>query len=61
MDAFNQVHILTAGEDKRKSGSDPGSLVVAKSGYKTGDIVTEAIAAGLAVPLGARLSASAGL
>jgi adenine phosphoribosyltransferase len=61
MDAFNQVHILTAGEDERKSGSDPGSLVVAESGCKTGDIVTEAMAAGLAVPLGARPSAGAGL
>jgi FAD/FMN-containing dehydrogenase len=61
MGAFDQVHILTAGEDERKSGSDPGSLVVAESGCKTGDIVTEAMAAGLAVPLGARPSVDAGL
>ena len=61
MGAFDQVHILTAGEDKRKSGSDPGSLVVAESGCKTGDIVTAAMAAGLTVPLGARPSVGAGL
>jgi adenine phosphoribosyltransferase len=65
MGAFDQVHILTAGEDERKSGSDPGSypgsLVVAESGCKTGDIVTKAMAAGLAVPLGARPSVGAGL
>jgi adenine phosphoribosyltransferase len=61
MGAFDQVHILTAGEDERKSGSDPGSLVVAESGCKTGDIVTKAMATGLAVPLGARPSVGAGL
>jgi adenine phosphoribosyltransferase len=62
MGAFDQVHILTAGdEDERKSDSDPGSLVVAESGCKTGDIVTKTMAAGLTVPLGARPSVGAGL
>jgi hypothetical protein len=61
MGSFDQVHILMAGEDERKSGSDSGSLVVAKSGCKIGDIVTKAMAAGLAVPLGARPSVGAGL
>ncbi|KAK6352705.1 hypothetical protein TWF696_004708 [Orbilia brochopaga] len=61
MGAFNQIHILTAEEDARKSGSDPGSLVVAESGCKTGDIVTKTMAAGLTVPLGARPSVGAGL
>jgi len=62
MGAFDQVHILTAGEeDEIKSDSDPSSLVVAESGCKTGDIVTKTIAAGLTVPLGARPSVGAGL
>ncbi|KAI9867948.1 MAG: hypothetical protein M1813_007770 [Trichoglossum hirsutum] len=59
MGAFDQVHILTAGEDERKSGS--GSLVVAETGCKTGDIVRKTMAAGLTVPLGARPSVGAGL
>jgi adenine phosphoribosyltransferase len=61
MGAFDQVHILTAGEDERKSDSNPGSLVVAESGCKTGHIVTKTMAAGLTVPLGARPSVGAGL
>ncbi|KAF3901989.1 hypothetical protein ABW21_db0208427 [Orbilia brochopaga] len=61
MGAFNQVHILTAEEDAREPGSDPGSLVVAESGCKTGDIITKTMAAGLTVPLGARPSVGAGL
>jgi adenine phosphoribosyltransferase len=57
MGAFDQVHILTAGED----GGDSGSLVVAEAGCKTGDIVTKTMAAGVTVPLGARPSVGAGL
>ncbi|KAI1403467.1 hypothetical protein F4819DRAFT_450899 [Hypoxylon fuscum] len=57
MDAFNQVHILTAEED----GGESGSLVVAEAGCKTGDIICKAMAAGLTVPLGARPSVGAGL
>ena len=61
MGAFDQVHILTAGEDGENSGSDPGSLVVAEAGCKTGDIVRKTMAAGVTVPLGARPSVGAGL
>ena len=61
MGAFNQVHILMAGEDETDSGSDSGSLVVAEAGCKTGDIVRKTMAVGLTVPLGARPSVGAGL
>ena len=59
MDAFDQVHILTVGEDGRDSNSS--SLVVAEAGCKTGDIVRKTMAAGMTVPLGARPSIGAGL
>jgi adenine phosphoribosyltransferase len=59
MGAFDQVHILTAREDERKSSSS--SLVVAETGCKTGDIVRKTMAAGLTVPFGARPSVGAGL
>ena len=61
MGAFDQVHILMAGEDETDSGSDSGSLVVAEAGCKTGDIVRKTMAVGLTVPLGARPSVGAGL
>ena len=61
MGAFNQVHILTVGEDGGDSVSDFGSLVVAEAGCKTGDIVRKTMAAGVTVPLGARPSIGAGL
>ena len=61
MGAFDQVKILTAGEDGGDSGSNSGSLVVAEAGCKTGDIVRKAMAAGVTVPLGARPSVGAGL
>ena len=57
MGAFDQVHILTAGED----GGDSGSLVVAEAGCKTGDIIRKTMAAGVTVPLGSRPSVGAGL
>ena len=57
MGAFDQVHILTAGED----GGDSSSLVIAEAGCKTGDIVRKTMAAGVTVPLGARPSVGAGL
>lgn len=60
MGAFDQVHILTAG-DGGDSGPDSGSLVVAEAGCKTGDIVRKTMAAGVTVPLGARPSVGAGL
>ena len=61
MGAFDQVHILTARKDEGDPGSDSGSLVVAETGCKTGDIVRKTMAAGVTVPLGARLSVGAGL
>ncbi|KAI9799435.1 MAG: hypothetical protein M1825_004535 [Sarcosagium campestre] len=57
MSAFNQVHILTTGQD----GGDSDSLVVAEAGCKTGDIIRNTMAAGVTVPLGARPSVGAGL
>ncbi|KAK0111036.1 hypothetical protein ONS95_001416 [Cadophora gregata] len=57
MSAFDQVHILTTGDDGKKS--DP--LVVADTGCKAGDIIGKTMAAGLTVPLGARPSIGAGL
>ncbi|KAG4428215.1 hypothetical protein IFR05_016302, partial [Cadophora sp. M221] len=57
MRAFDQVHILTVGDDGKKC--DP--LVVAESGCNTGDIIGRTMAAGLTVPLGARPSVGAGL
>lgn len=61
MSAFDQVHILTAGEDGGDSSSNSSSLVVAEAGCKTGDIVRKTMAAGVTVPLGARPSVGAGL
>lgn len=61
MGAFDQVHILTAGEDGGDSSSNSSSLVVAEAGCKTGDIVRKTMAAGVTVPLGARPSVGAGL
>jgi len=65
MDAFDQLHIVTAGDGAAESGSDSspdsGPLVVAEAGCKTGDIVRKTMAAGLTVPLGSRPSVGAGL
>jgi hypothetical protein len=61
MGAFDQVHILTTGVDGGNSSSNSGSLVVAKGGCKTREIIRKTIAAGLIVPLRARPSVSAGL
>ncbi|KAI4157633.1 MAG: hypothetical protein LQ342_008135 [Letrouitia transgressa] len=61
MGAFDQVHILTAGEDGEDFGSNSGSLVVAEAGCRTGDVVRKTMAAGITVPLGARPSVGAGL
>jgi len=49
IDVFDQVHILTLKKDKRKFGSD--SLIIAETGYKTGNIVHKTMIAGLTVPL----------
>ncbi|KAJ9129910.1 Phosphoribosyl transferase domain protein [Pleurostoma richardsiae] len=61
MAAFDQVHILPAGDGGEKSGSAAVPLVVAEAGCNTGDIVRKTMAAGLTVPLGARPSVGAGL
>ena len=61
MGAFDQVYILTAGENGGDSGSDSGSLVVAEAGCNTGDIIRKTMAAGVTVPLGSRPSVGAGL
>lgn len=61
MGAFDQVHILTVGEDGGDFGSDSGFLVVAEAGCRTGDIIRKTVAAGVTVPLGARPSVGAGL
>ncbi|KAF4544061.1 Phosphoribosyl transferase domain protein [Lasiodiplodia theobromae] len=61
IDAFDQVHILTAGENRENSGSESGSLIVADAGCKTGDIIRKSMEAGVTVPLGARPSVGAGL
>jgi adenine phosphoribosyltransferase len=57
MGAFDQIHIVNDGA--RAEGS--GMLVVSGAGCKTGDIIRQAMAAGLTVPLGARPSVGAGL
>ncbi|KAJ6178107.1 hypothetical protein N7519_008568 [Penicillium mononematosum] len=61
MSAFGQVHILPTGDDSAGFGFDCVALVVAEAGCKTGDIVRNAMAAGVTVPLGARPSVGAGL
>ncbi|MCJ1475373.1 hypothetical protein MMC13_004035 [Lambiella insularis] len=61
MGAFDQVHILTAGENGGDSDSLSGTLVIAEAGCKTGDIVRKTMAAGVALPLGSRPSVGAGL
>ena len=61
MGAFDQVHVLSAAEDGRDSGSGSSTLVVAGAGCKTGDIIRKTMAAGVTVPLGSRPSVGAGL
>ncbi|KPM37969.1 hypothetical protein AK830_g8587 [Neonectria ditissima] len=61
MSAFDQVHILTAGEEGENSDTGSSALVVAEAGCRTGDIVRKTMEAGLTVPLGSRPSVGAGL
>ncbi|MCJ1409906.1 hypothetical protein MMC19_003990 [Ptychographa xylographoides] len=61
MGAFDDIHILAAGENGGESGSDLGSLVVAEAGCKTGDIIRKTMAEGVTVPLGSRPSVGAGM
>lgn len=60
MGAFDQVHIITAGEDEGCSSSS-NYLVVAGAGCRTEDIVRKTMAEGITVPLGTRPSVGAGL
>ncbi|KAJ5720724.1 uncharacterized protein N7483_008658 [Penicillium malachiteum] len=59
--AFNNVHALGHGDRDAGSPYKNYSMVVAQGGSKTGDIVREAMSAGMAVPLGSRPSVGAGL
>lgn len=61
MGAFDQVHVLAAGEEGAAYGLGSRSLVVAGAGCKSGDIIRKAMAAGVTVSLGARPSVGAGL
>ncbi|KAI1829161.1 CAZyme family AA7 [Penicillium roqueforti] len=61
MCAFDQVHVLPARNGGAESGFDSTPLVVAEAGCKTGDIIRNAMAVGVTVPLGARPSVGAGL
>ncbi|KAI0906242.1 phosphoribosyl transferase domain protein [Ustulina deusta] len=61
MGAFDQVHVVAAGENEGEGGSDSASMVLAEAGCKTGDIIRKTMAVGLTVPLGARPSIGAGL
>ncbi|KAK6382488.1 hypothetical protein LTR81_027532, partial [Elasticomyces elasticus] len=61
MGAFDQIHILTAGEEEDISHPNFETLIVAEAGCKSGDIIRKAMAAGVTVPLGARPSVGAGL
>jgi adenine phosphoribosyltransferase len=61
MGAFDQVHVLQARNGGAESGFDCTPLVVAEAGCKTGDIIRNAMAMGITVPLGARPSVGAGL
>ncbi|KAL7937880.1 hypothetical protein V8C35DRAFT_135400 [Trichoderma chlorosporum] len=61
MDAFDQVHILAPWKGKNDPDNDPDSFIVVEAGCKTGDIIQNAMVAGLAVPLGTCPSVGAGL
>jgi hypothetical protein len=61
MGAFDQIHIVTVGEDERTCNSTFTSLVVAESRCKIGNFFSKTMAAGLTVPLEARPSLGAGL
>ncbi|KAK3046753.1 hypothetical protein LTR09_011778 [Extremus antarcticus] len=63
MSAFDRIHKLEL-ENCTKASSldaDVGALITAEAGCMTGNIVSRAMAAGLAVPMGARPSVGAGL
>ncbi|TLS31302.1 hypothetical protein PpBr36_03417 [Pyricularia pennisetigena] len=62
MGSFDKVHICRAGDGKTTRAAEESDVfVVAETGAKTGDIITNIMAAGLTVPLGSRPSVGAGL
>jgi hypothetical protein len=50
MGAFDQKHVVAAGEDGVHIESTSGPFVVAGAGCKTGDIIRNALEAGLQCP-----------
>lgn len=61
MGAFDQVHIVTVGNDGGSVSESNSLVVVVGAGCKAGDIIRKAMTAGLTVPLGSRPSVGAGL
>jgi adenine phosphoribosyltransferase/phosphomevalonate kinase len=61
MGAFDKVSIIPAEERIKDQSSNYNPVVVAEAGCKSEDIIRSTMAAGLAVPLGARPSVGAGL
>ncbi|KAJ5471844.1 hypothetical protein N7539_008787 [Penicillium diatomitis] len=61
MSVFDEIHICRAGDGEAGSSLDCQLLIVAGAGCKTGDVVRQAMAAGVTVPLGARPSVGAGM
>jgi hypothetical protein len=59
--AFDRVHIYSTQEEGIPTNSNCDTLIIAKAGCMTGDIIIKAIAAGVTVPLGSCLSVGAGL
>ncbi|RMZ70453.1 phosphoribosyl transferase domain [Pyrenophora seminiperda CCB06] len=61
MSNFDSVHVLKGVEDDEEFGLISNSLVVAETGCKTSDIISQTMREGLTVPLGSRPSVGAGL
>ena len=61
MGAFNKVYVLTTEEQGVPVTVDCNAFVVVEAGCTTGDVIKEAMAAGVTVPLGSRPSVGAGL
>ena len=61
MSAFNRVTVHTTKEAELSADVNCNALVVAEAGCTTGEIIENAMAAGVIVPLGSRPSVGAGL
>jgi adenine phosphoribosyltransferase len=61
MGAFHRAYTMTTKEEDGSADFGCDALVVAEAGCTTGDVVREAMAAGVTVPLGSRPSVGAGL